>query len=64
MSWKIILTWAQMMKQMERARRKMVDTMTSTERWGPLLCVKKQTKSSEWNQGGTILQRRLAAPYW
>lgn len=32
------LTWAQMMNEKERAKRKIVETMTSTERCGPRLC--------------------------
>lgn len=31
------LTWAQMVNAIDRARRKMEETMTSTERWGPRL---------------------------
>lgn len=34
----IKLTWAQMMNEMESAKRKIVETMTSTERCGPRLC--------------------------
>ena len=38
------LTWAQMMNEIESAKRKMVETMTSTERCGPRLCKEQETK--------------------
>lgn len=38
---KCCLTCAQMVNAMDRARRKMEETMTSTERWGPRLCKTK-----------------------
>lgn len=39
-----------MMNEMESAKRKIVETMTSTERWGPRLCIKQDTKSSTKRQ--------------
>lgn len=44
------LTWAQMMNEKESASRKMVETMTSTERCGPRLC-NKQVKQSSISKG-------------